>query len=291
MLSQGSKMQQLQQVEKITDTFTGSVLHCENKVINEHVAVKRFNLPSSLKDDQQLSAPNSLKAAALNERDVMLLLKAKGGHENLVQLYDVIYEPSKLYLVMEYCAAGDLCTYVETRKALDNREAADIFRELVTAVSYLHSVGFAHRNLTLENILMDENNVLKLCDFGAVVPVNQVCKTVAGRKRYMAPEVLVAETRNYHPCEADIWSLGIILFTLLTGKFLFRRPKKGYPSYEYFVQNGVRALVSKYKLTHRVPPAAMDLLEQMIRVDPTHRIQLPSVLKHPFLNSGLPKGS
>lgn len=265
-------MKNLQYKTKIIDTFYGDISVYWDMVKKQEVAVKSFSLSS--KDPRSKSI--------MTEFNLMVKLKNKGGHENIVCLLDAIQEPSKIYLVKEYFVMGDLCTYLETHDSLRPSTTAAIFRQIVSGVSFLHSNGYAHRKLALDNVLIDSGNAIcKLCDFGSVVPANQLCSTSTGRKRYLAPEVTNA---SYHPCEADVWSLGIILFALLTGRFLFKRAKKGYPAYDYFYRYGLATLVKKYQLSHRIPQPAMDLLEWLLKVDPALRLHISDVMDHPFLS-------
>ena len=265
-------MGRLQHKKKIIGTFYGEVSVYRDHELNMDVAVKSFNLSSKDSDRESIMV----------EHNMMAMLSKSGGHINIVHLHYAIMEPSKMYLVMEYCVTGDLCTFLEVQKSLRPSTSAAIFSQITSGVYFLHSSGYAHRKLSLDNVLIDPHNeICKLCDFGSVVPANQLCFRSAGRKRYMAPEV--TKRKCHHACEADTWSLGIILFALLTGKFLFKRAAKGFPAYDYFIQNGLVGLTNKYKLSHLIPPSAMDLLERILQVGPALRISITAIMDHPFV--------
>ena len=251
----------------IMDTTGGPVLLCQSTDTKELVAVKRFNIKKPI-----------------HEREVkaMQRLAKTGGHENLVQLRDVVNGYRSLNIIMEYCAQGDLCTYLENVKKLQLSEVTLKFKQIVSGVLHLHKSGMAHRNLSFDNILIDESGVCKICDFGTAT-CHSSSQSVVGLKRFRSPEI-AARKGNYSPFQADIWSLGVILFGLLTRRFPFKKAKRTDKAFNYFLRHGIQELLLRHGVLYGVPDEAVELLDKLLRLDPTQRISLVDVLKHPFIS-------
>lgn len=137
-------------------------------------------------------------------------------HPNVVQLYDLIETPKYLMLVMEYGESGDLFQHIIKHKRLSENEACMYYHQLINAVEYIHKLKFVHRDIKPENLLLDYNNTLKLVDFGLsnTCAAGELLKTPCGSLCYAAPEML--SQQSYGP-EVDIWSTGVVLYTLLCG--------------------------------------------------------------------------
>ncbi|GAB9477973.1 hypothetical protein Gpo141_00015188, partial [Globisporangium polare] len=151
------------------------------------------------------------------ERRVADLLATYGGHENLVRCYESFVSQGRLILVMEYCPDGDLLTHIQSlaSQALAQQDALTYFRQILLGVQFLHQLGLAHRDLSLENVLL-KDGVCKVSDFGLSTDADRTCRgALVGKAYYMAPEVVAGEP--YDPTKADVWSLGIVLFIMLTG--------------------------------------------------------------------------
>ncbi len=263
-------MEQLQLLSSIIDTTSGpTLLCCQSRDKNQLVAVKRFNI----------SKPSHEREA----RKMQKLAKIGGGHENLVQFYDVAKGDRSLNIIMEYCSQGDLYSYLEEIETLPLSEITLKFEQILSGVAHLHKFGFAHRNLSLDNILMDKSGVCKICDFGSIT-TRSTSKSLVGLERYRAPEI-TSKRKRYCPFQADVWSLGVILFCLLTRKFPFKNTTKSDSAFNYFSTHGIEELLARYDLLCCVPDQAVDLLEKMLSLDPKQRISLKDVLQHPFINS------
>ena len=140
----------------------------------------------------------------------------KLDHPNLVKLFEVFEYRGQYVLILELCEGGDLFNYIKQNRFFDEKRAAQIIREILSAVNYMHKQGVMHRDLKPENILVDsESDTLKIGDFGTATPFNSASKfsELIGTPYYIAPEVLAG---NYGP-KCDIWSCGIILYVLLCG--------------------------------------------------------------------------
>jgi len=162
-------------------------------------------------------------------RNELELQRLMGYHPNVVKLIDVVEDPSAVYAIQELAFGGDLYDYMASSCERDGlpgeATAAKVMRQVLAAVQHLHSNGLAHRDVKMENILLErkgvplELNTLKLSDFGFARRVAAAgMTTVCGTPEYAAPEVL---KRHPYSEKCDVWSCGIINFVLLSGNFPF----------------------------------------------------------------------
>ncbi|XP_031565522.1 serine/threonine-protein kinase 33-like [Actinia tenebrosa] len=223
-------------------------------------------------------------AVKLLEREVMILKKIE--HEHLVHLEE-IYETSKrMYLVMELCDAGGLEKLLEKKKRLTEKETWTVIKQLASAVAYLHDFDIVHRDLKLENILLSHpvgNELLniKITDFGLSivkggVGSDSMMQSVCGTPIYMAPEVI--DDLGYSQ-QCDIWSIGVIMFTLFTGRppFMADTEEK---LYELIKKGEVDFSDECWETCHE---SARNLLLGMLKVDPAHRRTAKEILIHPWI--------
>ena len=138
-------------------------------------------------------------------------------HENLIQLYDIIDTPKKIYLIMEYAPGGELFDYIVASKKLKERDACKFFQQILAGIEYLHKVNIVHRDLKPENLLLDHEKNIKLVDFGLsnIYKIGEQLKTACGSPCYAAPEMIAG--KRYVPIGVDIWSSGVIMYILLCG--------------------------------------------------------------------------
>ncbi|EGZ06855.1 hypothetical protein PHYSODRAFT_341032 [Phytophthora sojae] len=222
---------QLRFRRKIGNALYGEVMECELRQSNQHqahvpllppgrrciVAVKCMSLPCA-RDAQHRFGVHRTIDDPHQERRVAELLAKSGGHPNVVASYFHFQEHECVYMVSEYCADGDLYTYTTSPAqggSVDEHTSIRIMKQIFAGVDFLnHQLGIAHRDLSLENVPM-HNGVCKISDIGLSVSVNARCRGRVGKDYYMAPEVVEGE--QYDPVVADIWSLGIMWFIMLTG--------------------------------------------------------------------------
>ncbi|XP_051043658.1 maternal embryonic leucine zipper kinase isoform X3 [Phodopus roborovskii] len=140
-------------------------------------------------------------------------------HQHICQLYHVLETKNKIFMVLEYCPGGELFDYIISQDRLSEEETRVIFRQILSAVAYVHSQGYAHRDLKPENLLFDEYHKLKLIDFGLCAKPkgnkDYHLQTCCGSLAYAAPELI--QGKSYLGSEADVWSMGILLYVLMCG--------------------------------------------------------------------------
>jgi 5'-AMP-activated protein kinase, catalytic alpha subunit len=135
----------------------------------------------------------------------------------IVRLYEVIETPTDTFVVMEYLAGGELFSYIQKHRRLDENEARRFFHQIIAGIEYCHSHGVAHRDLKPENLLLDENSNIKIADFGLsnIIEQGSLMKTSCGSAHYVAPEVISGNP--YSGPGSDVWSSGVILYLMLCG--------------------------------------------------------------------------
>ncbi|KAK7929430.1 hypothetical protein WMY93_005825 [Mugilogobius chulae] len=199
------------------------------------------------------------------------------SHQHICRLYQVIETSTQIFMVIEYCPGGELFDYIIAKDRLSEEETRVFFRQIVSAIAYVHSQGFAHRDLKPENLLIDGEHNLKLIDFGLCARpkggLGYELMTCCGSPAYAAPELI--QGKAYIGSEADVWSMGVLLFALLCGYLpfdddncmvLYRKITRG-----------------KYDNPHWLSAGSILLLNQMMQVDPKRRITVRQLLDHPWV--------
>ncbi|XP_064622608.1 testis-specific serine/threonine-protein kinase 1-like [Lineus longissimus] len=177
----------------------------ESQRLGKKVAVKIVALKN---------APRNLKSKFL-PRELDILRKL--DHPRIIKLFDILRTENKVYVVTELAGHGDLLDYIKLFRALPEERTKIIFRQVVDAVSYCHSLNIIHRDLKCENVLLDGKGDVKLSDFGfaRTISLTDHSQTYCGSSAYTAPEVLKGKPYSGPP--VDIWSLGVILYIMITG--------------------------------------------------------------------------
>uniref|UniRef100_A0A2K5F146 Maternal embryonic leucine zipper kinase n=1 Tax=Aotus nancymaae TaxID=37293 RepID=A0A2K5F146_AOTNA len=198
-------------------------------------------------------------------------------HQHICQLYHVLETANKIFMVLEYCPGGELFDYIISQDRLSEEETRVVFRQIVSAIAYVHSQGYAHRDLKPENLLFDEYHKLKLIDFGlcAKPKGNKDChlQTCCGSLAYAAPELI--QGKSYLGSEADVWSMGILLYVLMCGFLPFDD--------DNIMTLYKKIMRGKYDVPKWLSPSSILLLQQMLQVDPKKRISLKNLLNHPWI--------
>jgi calcium-dependent protein kinase len=206
-------------------------------------------------------------------------------HPNIIKLYEMFEDTKRYYLVSELCTGGELFDYVTSKGHLSEVLAADIMRQVLSAVNYCHRNHIVHRDLKPENLLLDtpprESQPLniKVIDFGTscLLAPNQKLKQRLGTAYYIAPEVL---SMNYTE-KCDVWSCGVILFILLSGA-----PPFGGQTDEDILR---RVKTGKFSFAHEswrtISEAAKSLIRKMLTMDPRQRISAQECLDDEWIRT------
>ncbi|NWV04495.1 KS6A2 kinase, partial [Ptilonorhynchus violaceus] len=217
--------------------------------------------------------------------EIEILLRY-GQHPNIITLKDVYDDGKFVYLVMELMRGGELLDRILRQKCFSEREASAVLCTITRTVDYLHSQGVVHRDLKPSNILyMDESgnpDSIRICDFGFAKQLraeNGLLMTPCYTANFVAPEVL---KRQGYDAACDIWSLGILLYTMLAGFTPFANGPDDTPE-EILARIGS----GKYALTggnwDSVSDTAKDIVSKMLHVDPHQRLTAVQVLRHPWI--------
>ncbi|KAF7583056.1 Protein kinase domain family protein [Clavispora lusitaniae] len=249
---------------------TGRVLLGVHSNTGQKAAVKVVS-KSELNEEYEKPEAGQLPYGIEREIIIMKLLT----HPNVLRLYDVWETSKALYLVLEYVEGGELFDLLVERGPLHEREAVKYFRQIILGTAYCHALGICHRDLKPENLLLDAALNVKLADFGmaALESQGRLLETSCGSPHYAAPEIVSG--LKYHGAASDVWSCGVILFALLTGRLPFD-------------DENIRNLLLKvqagsFEMPSDLSSEAQDLLRRMLTVDPARRITTPDVLTHPLL--------
>ncbi|KAL2019359.1 hypothetical protein VTK56DRAFT_9739 [Thermocarpiscus australiensis] len=203
-------------------------------------------------------------------------------HPHIARLYEVIVTESLVWLVLEYCPGDELYNYLLKHGKLPVDKVQKIFTQLVGAVCYVHQQSCVHRDLKLENILLDKHENVKLCDFGFTREYEgkaNYLQTFCGTICYSAPEMLKGE--KYAGEKVDVWSLGVILYALLCGELPFDDDDDNVTR--------TKILNEEPSYPDHIPPDALSLLKALLSKRPILRPTLPDVLAHPFLAEHAPQ--
>lgn len=166
-------------------------------------------------------------------RETFILTTLK--HKNIIKLFEVFDTSKAIMLAMEYAGGGELLTFFNERRRIPEVESCRLFQQIVSGVEYCHRAHIIHRDLKLENILLDEHGTIKIADFGLsnTIKFGQKMDTFCGTPSYTSPEQINGE--EYVGSAADIWSMGVILFCLVCGFLPFEAPTV--PQLFYKVKN------------------------------------------------------
>eukprot|EP00898_Chlorokybus_atmophyticus_P008635 jgi/Chlat1/8773/Chrsp90S08126 len=208
-------------------------------------------------------------------------------HPNIVQFKRVLLTPTHLGIVMEYCAGGELFHHICKAGRFSEDEARFFFQQLISGVEYCHTQKVVHRDLKLENALLDGNPPrLKICDFGysKSEKENSQPHSMVGTPAYIAPEVLTG--LKYDGKVADIWSSGVLLYVMLVGAYPFE--DSAHPRDLHRTIKRIMSVQYSVPADVRLSPACYDILSRIFVADSLHRITVAEIKKHPWFLRNLP---
>ncbi|WOK95565.1 serine/threonine-protein kinase ATG1c isoform X1 [Canna indica] len=202
------------------------------------------------------------------------------NHPNIIALYDFIQTSGSIYLVLEYCRGGDLSVYIQNHDRVPEAIAKGFMKQLASGLQVLRDNNVIHRDLKPQNLLLstyDENAVLKIADFGFArsLPPRGLAETLCGSPLYMAPEVMQFQK---YDAKADLWSIGVILYQLVTGKTPFTGN-----SQIQLLQNIVKANELSFPLGYNLSSDCVDLCQKLLRRNAVERLTFEEFFNHQFL--------
>ncbi|XP_070139772.1 serine/threonine-protein kinase MARK2 isoform X11 [Drosophila kikkawai] len=223
-------------------------------------------------DKTQLN-PGSLQKLFREVRIMKML-----DHPNIVKLFQVIETEKTLYLIMEYASGGEVFDYLVLHGRMKEKEARVKFRQIVSAVQYCHQKRIIHRDLKAENLLLDSELNIKIADFGFSNEFTPGSKldTFCGSPPYAAPELF--QGKKYDGPEVDVWSLGVILYTLVSGSL----PFDGSTLREL----RERVLRGKYRIPFYMSTDCENLLRKFLVLNPAKRASLETIMGDKWMNMG-----
>ncbi|XP_055721027.1 MAP/microtubule affinity-regulating kinase 3-like isoform X6 [Salvelinus fontinalis] len=223
-------------------------------------------------DKTQLN-PNSLQKLFREVRIMKIL-----NHPNIVKLFEVIETERTLYLVMEYASRGEVFDYLVAHGRMKEKEARAKFRQIVSAVQYCHQKHIVHRDLKAENLLLDADMNIKIADFGFSneFTMGNKLDTFCGSPPYAAPELF--QGKKYDGPEVDVWSLGVILYTLVSGSLPFDG--------QNLKELRERVLRGKYRIPFYMSTDCENLLKRFLVLNPAKRGTLEQIMKDRWINAG-----
>ncbi|XP_060773719.1 MAP/microtubule affinity-regulating kinase 3 isoform X3 [Neoarius graeffei] len=223
-------------------------------------------------DKTQLN-PTSLQKLFREVRIMKIL-----NHPNIVKLFEVIETEKTLYLVMEYASGGEVFDYLVAHGRMKEKEARSKFRQIVSAVQYCHQKHIVHRDLKAENLLLDADMNIKIADFGFSneFTLGNKLDTFCGSPPYAAPELF--QGKKYDGPEVDVWSLGVILYTLVSGSLPFDG--------QNLKELRERVLRGKYRIPFYMSTDCENLLKRFLVLNPIKRGTLEQIMKDRWINAG-----
>ncbi|KAI0496081.1 hypothetical protein KFK09_022388 [Dendrobium nobile] len=210
-------------------------------------------------------------------------------HPNIIRFKEVVLTTTHLAIIMEYAAGGELFERICNAGRFSEDEARYFFQQLISGVSYCHFLQICHRDLKLENTLLDGNPAprLKICDFGYSKSslLHSRPKSTVGTPAYIAPEVL--SRREYDGKLADVWSCGVTLYVMLVGAYPFEDPDDP----KNFRKTIGRIVAVQYKIPDHIHISqdCRHLLSRIFVANPTKRITISEIKKHPWFLKNLPR--
>ncbi|KRZ69704.1 Aurora kinase A [Trichinella papuae] len=210
-------------------------------------------------------------------REIEIQFKLK--HPNILRLHGYFHDDLRVVLILEYASKGELYAMLREEQKFSEERSANYMRQLVSAVSYMHSQSVIHRDIKPENILVDSRGLLKLADFGWAVDLSNVAssrrRTVCGTLDYLPPEMIC---HGSHDEKVDIWALGVLLYEFLVGDPPFFAPS----------QKATMRLIStcEFTIPDTVSDGAKDVISKLLKKDPTERMLLDELMIHPWMISG-----
>ena len=239
------------------------VVLCENMKTKQQFAAK------------VVSRQSIIQKGIYDRFEQELRLLQSFDHPNIVKLYDIVYTEKLIFLIMENCARGELFNYIVQSGVLADFQIKQFLRQIASALDYLHKRNIAHRDIKPENILLDAQTNCKLADFGLCHETmsNQLLMTPCGSPFYAPPEIVT--NSPYDGKKGDMWSLGVVLFTMATGALPWTEMNQA-----QLIQQIIHA---DYVVPLTVSPDIRALIQELMSPNPSARPSPSDILALPWL--------
>ena len=259
-----------------------------NVLTGRVVAIKSFNKTKKTKYGDNLNMDKILYE---------INLMRKLNHPNITKILETFEDEKFYFIIMEYINGGNLFSYVKKRRKLSEKVAKFLFRQIILAIKHIHSQLIVHRDIKLENILIDMNNNVKICDFGIGIILSsedQDLHSHCGTPMYIAPEIILStKEKGYKGFPVDIWSAGIALYIMLSGKLPFNLDDDFQDDFDGYNNNNIKEKNKKlkYEIVHKEPKyiekisdEARNLLNGLLNKNPLKRLTCDQILNHPWFS-------
>jgi serine/threonine protein kinase len=243
----------------------GKVYKVRHKVSRNVFAIKVINKKKILEHD------------LVEQIKLEVKIMYKLDHDHILRLYNHYEDDDNFYLILQYCAKGQIYSLLKREGRFSEKVAAQYLRECIAAVQYLNSLDppIIHRDIKPENILLDSSGQVKLADFGWSNYFDEDARlTYCGTPEYLAPEMI---KQSGHDKTLDVWNLGVLLFELLTGS----PPFEGKSQAELFKN----ILELNVKWPKSFSAIAKDLIQKLLKIEPSQRLPVEQILEHPWFQS------
>ncbi|KAL5217698.1 hypothetical protein ABZP36_018382 [Zizania latifolia] len=225
---------------------------------------------------------SKLRESLLSEVDILRRIR----HPNIIALHESIRDGGKIFLVLEYCRGGDLHSYLQQHKRVSETVAKHFIQQLASGLQMLRENNVVHRDLKPQNILLvanNENSLLKIADFGFAKFLEpfSLAETLCGSPLYMAPEVMQAQK---YDAKADLWSVGIILYQLVTGS-----PPFTGESQIQLLRNILNTREIRFPSDCELSHGCIDLCRKLLQINSVERLTVEEFVNHPFLSERAPE--
>eukprot|EP00667_Euglena_gracilis_P016956 EG_transcript_17824 len=238
---------------------------------------RQHHLPVAIKIINKTTLEANPDAKHRVEREISILKLLK--HPNIMCIYDIMQTATHIFIILELLGGGELYDYVLQRGYLQPAETFLCFHQMLMGVEYMHTMNICHRDLKLENLLLDTGHNIKIADFGmaSTMPPDGMLHTSCGSPHYACPEIVKGEA--YHGVQADMWSTGVILFALATGTLPFD-------------DDSVHNLFEKIKAASYSYPRPLDatlksVIGGLLTAMPKRRLGMSGVLQSDWYAAGL----
>ena len=257
-----------------------------NVLTGRVVAIKSFNKTIKTKYGDNLNMDKILYE---------INLMRKLNHPNITKILETFEDDKFYFIIMEYINGGNLFSYVKKRRKLSEKTAKFLFKQIILGIKHIHSQLIVHRDIKLENILIDMNNNVKICDFGIGIILsseNQELYSHCGTPMYIAPEIILSnKEKGYMGFPVDIWSAGIALYIMLSGKLPFNLDEDQDDIDRYNKKEKEKNAKLKFEIVNKEPKyiekisdEARNLLDGLLNKNPKKRLTCEQILNHPWLS-------